>query len=214
MKDRQPLNPGQITIALDAASAALLGVPTGTTLGGVMARNDSPVVIGDPLNKNTLLKDATAKMLGGDPDTMLPDDAIQMLAALAASGGGSGDVGNLEDTDLEVGSFTNAGAGWNTFTFREAFEAVPYVVVSPEDFNGVCLIKSVTATGFLYCLREAALTGGAVTSGSYYTATGTAASTTHTANTLVSAVTLPTIGNTTATAVKINYLAVEYGGDR
>lgn len=178
MKDRQPLNPGQITITLDAATAALLKVPAGTVLGGVLARNDSPVVIGDPLNKNTLLKDATAKMLGGDPDTMLPDDAIQMLAALAASGGsGSGDAANLEDTDLEVGSFNNAGAGWNTFTFREAFEGVPYVVVAPEDFDGVCQIKSVTATGFLYCLR------------------------------LLS-------DSTTATAVKINYLAVEYGGER
>lgn len=209
MKDRQPLNPGQITIALDAASAAMLGVPTGTTLGGVMARNDNPVVDGDPINKNTLLKDATAKMLGGDPDTMLPDDAIQMLAALAASGGGgTGDIGNLEDTDLEVGSFTNAGAGWNTFTFREAFEAVPYVVVSPEDFNGVCQIKSITATSFLYCLRDESV---AVTSGSYYTADAAAASSTHTARTLVTAV---TNGATTATAVKINYLAVEYGGER
>jgi len=208
MKDRQPLNPGQITITLDAASAARLGVPTGTLLGGVMARNDNPVVIGDPINKNTLLKDATAKMLGGDPDTMLPDDAIQMLAALAASGGGSGDVGDLEDTALEVGSFTNAGAGWNTYTFREAFDATPNVVVAPEDFNGVCLIKSITATGFLYCLRSTDL---AVTSGSYYTATGTAASSTHAANTLVSAV---SIGATTAAAVKINYLAVEYGGER
>lgn len=209
MKDRQPLNPGQITITLDATTAALLKVPAGTMLGGVLARNDSPVVLGDPLNKNTLLKDATAKMLGGDPDTMLPDDAIQMLAALAASGGnGSGDVADLEDTALEVGSFANAGAGWNTFTFREAFEGVPNVVVSPEDFNGVCLIKSITATGFLYCLRATDL---AVTSGSYYTASGTAASSTHAASTLVSAV---TIGATTATAVKINYLAVEYGGER
>lgn len=179
MKDRQPLNPGQITITLDAASATLLGVPAGTTLGGIMARNDNPVVDGDPINKNTLLKDATAKMLGGDPDTMLPDDAIQMLAALASGGGGSGDAGELEDTTMEVGSFTNAGAGWNTFTFREAFEAPPNVVTTLEEFDGVVQIKSVTAEGFLYCLRT---------------------------NSSSSA--------TTATAVVVHYVAVEYGGER
>lgn len=199
MKDRQPLKPGRIKITLD----------NGQVLMGVMERADEPVEPGHPINKNTFLKDSTAKMLGGDPDTMLPDDAIQMLAALAAGGGsGSGDVADLEDTALEVGSFTNTGAGWNTYHFREAFEAPPQVVVAPEDFNGVCLIKSITATGFLYCLRSTDL---AVTSGSYYTAAGTAASSTHAANTLVSAV---TIGATTAEAIKINYLAVEYGGER
>ena len=178
MKDRQPLKPGQITIKLDAASAALLGVPTGTLLRGVMARDDDPVEPGHPLNKHTLLKDATAKMLGGDPDTMVPDDAIQLLAALASGGGnGSGDVAELEDTSLEVGSFINAGAGWNTFTFREAFDAPPNVVVAAEAFEGIAQIQTITAEGFLYCLR--------------------------------------TLSNaTTATAVKINYLAVEYGGER
>lgn len=34
---------------------------------------------GDPLNKNTLLKDATAQKYGGD-DTMVPDDVLAMLA--------------------------------------------------------------------------------------------------------------------------------------
>lgn len=180
MKDRQPLNPGQITIKLDSRTASLLGVPAGTLLGGVMARNDNPTVVGDPINKNTLLKDKTAKMLGGNPETMLPDDALQMLAALASGGGGSGDAGGLEDTDLETGSFTNAGAGWNTYPFREAFGAPPQVVLQAEDFAGVVLIKSITAESFLYCLR-------------IITADGT---------------------TTTATAVKINYLAVEYGGER
>lgn len=201
MKDRQPLNPGQISITLDATTAAALGVPVGTVLGGIMARNDNPVVAGDPINKNTLLKDATAKMLGGDPDTMLPDDAIQMLAALASGGGGSGDAGELEDTTMEVGSFVNAGAGWNTFTFREAFEAPPNVVATPEDFDGIVQIKSITAEGFLYCLRT-------LSTSSYYTASGTSSSSSHSANTLVNGTT------TTATEVKINYLALEYGGER
>ena len=179
MKNRQPLKPGRIKITLD----------NDQVLMGIMERADEPVVVGDPIDKNTLLKDATAKMLGGDPETMLPDDAIQMLAALAASGGsGSGDVADLEDTALEVGVFTNAGAGWNTYRFREAFD-------------GVVQMQNINATSFQYCLRV-------LSSASYFTAAGTAATATHSASTLVNGST------TTAAAVKINYLAVEYGGER
>lgn len=100
----------------------------------------------------------------------------QSLGVLVASSG-SGSMGELEDTDMEVGGFKNAGAGWNTFTFRETFEAPPQVVLQAEDFSGVVLIKSITAKGFLYCLRT--LSDG-----------------------------------TTATAVSVNYLAIEYGGER
>lgn len=94
-----------------------------------------------------------------------------------ASYGGSGDAGELEDTSMEVGSFQNAGAGWNTFTFREAFDAPPRVVLQVEDFSGVVLVKSITSKSFLYCLR-----------------------------TLSDA--------TTAATVAINYVAIEYGGER
>lgn len=191
MRARQALNPGRIKLTFE----------DGTVKYATMERADNPVVEGHPLNPYTLLKDETCTMLGGDPETMVPDDAFQMLAALAASGGGSGDAGELEDTALEVGSFINAGAGWNTYHFREAFDAPPQVVLQAEDFDGVMLIKDITAEGFLYCLRL-------LSTGSYYTAAGTASSSAHSANTLVSGTT------TTADEVKINYLAVEYGGER
>ena len=191
MRARQALNPGRIKLTFE----------DGTVKYATMERADNPVVEGHPLNPYTLLKDETCTMLGGDPETMVPDDAFQMLAALAASGGGSGDAGELEDTALEVGSFINAGAGWNTYHFREAFDAPPQVVLQAEDFDGVMLIKDITAEGFLYCLRL-------LSTGSYCTAAGTASSSAHSANTLVSGTT------TTADEVKINYLAVEYGGER
>lgn len=38
---------------------------------------------------------------------------VEDVAALASSSGGSSDVGELEDTALETGSFVNTGAGWN-----------------------------------------------------------------------------------------------------
>ena len=191
MRARQALNPGRIKLTFE----------DGSTKYAVMERADNPVVEGDPLNPYTLLKDETCTMLGGDPETMVPDDAFQMLAALAASGGGSGDVGELEDTAFVVGTFTNSGAGWNTFKFRQPFEGVPNVVCQAEAFDGIVQVQNVTKVGFQYCLRTQA-------SGTYYVGASTGTTPSHSAATLVTGTT------TTATAVKINYIAVEFGGER
>ncbi len=117
--------------------------------------------------------------------------------------GGESDsgVGELQDTEMEVGTITNAGAGWNTYHFREAFEGTPQVVCQAEDFDGVVLVKDITAEGFLYCLRT-------LQTGSYYTGAATGTSPAHNATTLVSGTT------TTADSIKINYVAIEYGGER
>ena len=48
--------------------------------------------------------------------------------------------------EMEVGTIANAGAGWNTYHFREAFEGIPQVVCQAEDFDGVVLVKDITAT--------------------------------------------------------------------
>lgn len=191
MRARQALNPGRIKLTFE----------DGSTKYAVMERADNPVVEGDPLNPYTLLKDETCTMLGGNPETMVPDDAFQMLAALAASGGGSGDVGELEDTAFEVDTFTNSGAGWNTFKFRQPFEGVPNVVCQAEAFDGIVQVQNVTKDGFQYCLRTQA-------SGTYYVGASTGTTPSHSAATLVTGTT------TTATAVKINYIAVEFGGER
>lgn len=126
-----------------------------------------------------------------------------VVGAMDAPNGGETDsgVGELQDTEMEVGTITNSGAGWNTFKFREAFEGVPQVTCQAEDFDGVVLVKDITAEGFLYCLRK-------LQTGSYYTGGSTGTNPSHSATTLVSGTT------TTADAVKINYIAVEYGGER
>lgn len=126
-----------------------------------------------------------------------------VVGAVDAPAGGESDsgVGELQDTEMEVGTITNAGAGWNTYHFREAFEGVPQVTCQAEDFDGVVLVKDITAEGFLYCLRK-------LQTGSYYTGGSTGTNPSHSAATLVNGTT------TTADAVKINYIAVEYGGER
>lgn len=126
-----------------------------------------------------------------------------VVGAVDAPAGGESDsgVGELQDTEMEVGTITNAGAGWNTYHFREAFEGVPQVICQAEDFDGVVLVKDITAEGFLYCLRK-------LQTGSYYTGGSTGTNPSHSATTLVSGTT------TTADSIKINYIAVEYGGER
>lgn len=127
-------------------------------------------------------------------------DELEKVAGMTLLGGGAGG-GELEDTALEIGSFSNAGAGWNTFRFREAFEGVPQVLCQAENFDGIVQIKSITAEGFLYCLRT-------LSTGSYYTGASTGTQPSHSANTLVNGST------TTAAAVTIHYIAAEYGGER
>lgn len=126
-----------------------------------------------------------------------------VVGAMDAPNGGESDsgVGELQDTEMEVGTITNAGAGWNTYHFREAFEGVPQVTCQAEDFDGVVLVKDITAEGFLYCLRK-------LQTGSYYTGSSTGTNPSHSVNTLVSGTT------TTADSITINYIAVEYGGER
>ena len=126
-----------------------------------------------------------------------------VVGAVDAPAGGESDsgVGELQDTEMEVGTITNAGAGWNTYHFREAFEGVPQVTCQAEDFDGVVLVKDITAEGFLYCLRK-------LQTGSYYTGDSTGTNPSHKETTLVSGTT------TTADSIKINYIAVEYGGER
>lgn len=68
MQDRVPLYPGRVM---------LTPVP-GQENTFDMVRADSPTQEGTPLNKATLLKDATAAMLGLG-DTAVPDDAFALL---------------------------------------------------------------------------------------------------------------------------------------
>ena len=207
MRDRQPLYPNRVLITPEDGSAPYYATVT---------RADEPVDEGHRLNKYTLLKDITCGMLGLDPAEAVPDDALQMLAALASSGGsGSGDVGELEDLTVKIGRLTNAGAGWNTYKFPEPLEAAPQaVVLQPVEFSGWAEIRSITAEGFLYCLRQfGAGQKGSVSTGTYYTASGTSSSSAHTANTLVNAVTLPeTEPATTGEAVEVIWVAIEFNG--
>ena len=144
---------------------------------------------------------AIALTLLGQPGGPAVLDKDGRLTADQLGGESDSGTGELQDTEMKVGTITNAGAGWNTYHFREAFEGVPQVTCQAEDFDGVVLVKDITAEKFLYCLRK-------LQTGSYYTGDSTGTNPSHSAATLVNGTT------TTADAIKINYVAIEYGGER
>lgn len=140
----------------------------------------------------------------------LAQDVLDMIEAAEPARS----TNELDDYTMETGCFINAGAGWNTFRFRHAFEGVPVLTVTPKEFNGFCEIKNVTAEGFLYCLRQPSLQGGTVATATGYIGSDTGTSPGHSQITYVSGVTLPTFGTeTTAEKVEMDYIAIEFGGD-
>lgn len=150
----------------------------------------------------------------------LAQDVLDMIEAAEPARS----TNELDDYTMETGRFANAGVGWNTFKFRHPFESVPVLTVTPKEFDGFCEIKSVTAEGFLYCLRQPSLQGGSATKGTVTTATGyigsdTGTSPSHSKVTYVSGVTLPVItlptyGTvTTDEKIEMDYIAIEFGGD-
>lgn len=70
MKDRVPVNPGRVLITPENGTAPYYAT---------MTRADNPTQKGTPLNKASLLKDATAAKLGLGADAV-PDDAFNVLS--------------------------------------------------------------------------------------------------------------------------------------
>ena len=75
MQDRVPKYPGRVTLI------PVQGLENTYT----MKRADEPTQPGTPLNKSTLLTDATANLMGGAVQT--PDDAFKRLLLLSQTGG-------------------------------------------------------------------------------------------------------------------------------
>lgn len=69
MNDRVPTNPGRVLITPENGAAAYYAT---------MTRADNPTQEGTPLNKATLLKDATAALYGLDSEAV-PDDVLAFL---------------------------------------------------------------------------------------------------------------------------------------
>jgi hypothetical protein len=72
-----------------------------------------------------------------------------MLECLpGAQVGGASSLGELEDLEVRAGSFLNAGAGWNTYSFHDVWDAAPIVYAHCDGYS--VEVKSVTESKFLY----------------------------------------------------------------
>ena len=63
---------------------------------------------------------------------------------------------SLRMPEAQAGTLSNAGAGWNSFSFPKEFSEDVYVVLTPQDAAVFASVKNITKQGFHYCLFDAA----------------------------------------------------------
>ena len=121
MQDRVSLYPGRVKL-----------IPvTGQENTYDMVRADEPTQKGDPLSKDTFLKDDTAVLFGLDA-TAVPDDALQKIKTLLNSANDRIDAVNVNvesKAKIETGSYVGAGAK----TKKLAFKNTPKIVFINAD---------------------------------------------------------------------------------
>lgn len=115
MKDRVPANPGRVLITPEDGSTAFYAT---------MTRADNPTQEGDPLNKNTLLKDATAALFGLGTDAV-PDDVLAAIQAILNDNMNDISALKASGAKIEIGSYAGTGSGGKTLTFS----FVPKIVI-------------------------------------------------------------------------------------
>ena len=110
MQDRVPVNPGRVLVTPENGSAAYYAT---------MTRADNPTQEGTPLNKSSLLKDATAALFGLGTGAV-PDDVLQVLSRFHAGMGNEHIWEKYADGQVpyvkESSTKTNIYFGGNTST--------------------------------------------------------------------------------------------------
>ena len=94
MQDRVSLYPGRVKLVPVAGQENTYD----------MVRADSPTQEGTPLNKDSLLKDATAALFGLGADAV-PDEVIALLNSLVKNAQTSAD----EKAKIQTGSYVGTG---------------------------------------------------------------------------------------------------------
>lgn len=115
MKDRVPVNPGRVLITPENGSAAYYAT---------MTRADNPTQEGTPLNKSSLLKDATAALFGLGTDAV-PDDVLAAIKTALTQH----DTEIAAGAKIATGSYTGTGTYGSSNPCSLTFDFVPKVVV-------------------------------------------------------------------------------------
>ena len=151
MKDRVSANPGRVLITPEDGSGAFYAT---------LAMADNPTVVGTPLNKASLLTDATAALFGLGPDAV-PDDAFMAIPSLVVIGSSSvkGPDTTTQAGAVELGfkprllivfyqnSSTYIGPAANQSNYNKTVaRRVPVIVTQSGSNAGV----EITETGFTF----------------------------------------------------------------
>ena len=115
MKNRVPANPGRVLITPEDGSAAFYATVT---------RADNPTEAGDPLNKETLLKDATAALYGLDA-TAVPDEVLAAARSLISTAQSTAD----SKCKIVSGSYTGTGTYGSDNKNSLTFDGTPKLLV-------------------------------------------------------------------------------------
>lgn len=139
MQDRVPVNPGRVLITPENGSAAYYAT---------MTRADNPTQEGTPLNKASLLKDATAELFGLGTDAV-PDDALNAIKTLINGANANADT----KAKVATGSYTGTGTFGSSNPNSLTFDFVPlFVVVTQQSTYGpktILLVNGQTRTSHL-----------------------------------------------------------------
>lgn len=115
MKNRVPANPGRVLITPEDGSAAFYATLT---------RADNPTEKGDPLSKETLLKDATAALYGLDA-TAVPDEVLAAARSLISTAQSTAD----SKCKIVSGSYTGTGTYGSNNKNSLTFDGKPKLLI-------------------------------------------------------------------------------------
>lgn len=115
MKNRVPANPGRVLITPEYGSAAFYAILT---------RADNPTEKGDPLSKETLLKDSTAALYGLDA-TAVPDEVLVAARSLISTAQKTAD----SKCKIVSGSYTGTGTYGSNNKNSLTFDGKPKLLI-------------------------------------------------------------------------------------
>lgn len=114
MQDRVPVNPGRVLVTPENGGAAYYATLT---------RADNPTQEGTPLNKDSLLKDATAALFGLGANAV-PDDALSAIKTLIDGANANANA----KAKIATGSYTGTGTYGKSNPNSLTFDFVPKFV--------------------------------------------------------------------------------------
>lgn len=140
MQDRVPLYPGRIQL-----------IPVdGQENTYDLVRADQATQAGDPLNKTTLLKDATAALYGLTSEAV-PDDVLSILSKAILNGDSEyTDVNGVavSQIKIETGSYVGTGTYGSSNPCRLTFKLLPKLLVIQAQ-SGYCPFMNYGSGGYV-----------------------------------------------------------------